>query len=225
MFVVIFEVLPKADRWDEYLSLAKFLKPELEQIQGFIDNERFATQRTQGKLLSLSTWSNEKALVRWRTVANHHDVQEKGRFQVFADYHLRVGEVTADTDVPAGASLRQQRFDVTDAGQTTAVAIVELTPAQPVTQPAAAPPPALDGTDGLIDIERYDSIYTPGKVLWLVSWRDDAALAAWQARQPQRPSAQAGATVRWRAVRVIRDYGIFDRAEAPQYYPPVPATG
>jgi hypothetical protein len=26
--------------------------------------------------------------------------------------------------------------------------------------------------------------------------------------------------VRCRAVRVIRDYGMYDRAEAPQYYPP-----
>ena len=45
-------------------------------------------------MLSLSTWRDEKALIRWRTQATHHTQgQERGRFEIFADYHLRVGEV------------------------------------------------------------------------------------------------------------------------------------
>jgi heme-degrading monooxygenase HmoA len=71
------------------------LKPKLEAIDGFIDNERFASMKTKGRVLSLSIWRDEKAVVRWRTHGEHHDVQEKGRFEVFEDYHLRrVGEVT-----------------------------------------------------------------------------------------------------------------------------------
>jgi hypothetical protein len=46
MFVVIFEVEPKKARSDEYLNLGKFLKPKLEKIDGFIDNER---QRSAAK--------------------------------------------------------------------------------------------------------------------------------------------------------------------------------
>ena len=53
-------------------------------------------------MLSLSIWADEKAVIRWRTHAMHHGVQEKGRFEVFEDYHLRVGEITADTHVPPG---------------------------------------------------------------------------------------------------------------------------
>ena len=34
MFSVIFEVQPKSDQWDQYLDLAKQLRPELEQIDG-----------------------------------------------------------------------------------------------------------------------------------------------------------------------------------------------
>jgi heme-degrading monooxygenase HmoA len=49
---VIFEVHPKKERWDDYLSLAKQLKPKLEAIDGFIDNERFASKRTEGNVLS-----------------------------------------------------------------------------------------------------------------------------------------------------------------------------
>ena len=111
MFAVIFEVQPKKGRQDQYLELAKFLKPELERIDGFIDNERFASRQIEGRVLSLSTWRDEKAVIRWRTLAVHHGVQEKGRTEVFADYHLRVGEITSDTQVPAGQSLKEQRLD------------------------------------------------------------------------------------------------------------------
>ena len=86
-------------------------KPEIEQIDGFIDNERFGSKRTEGRLLSLSTWRDEKAVICWRTLAVHHQVQEKGRFEVFQDYRLRVGEFTADNQVPAGQTLQQQRLD------------------------------------------------------------------------------------------------------------------
>ena len=89
MFAVIFEVVPKPERKDEYLELGKLLRPEIEKIDGFMDNERFASQRSQGRVLSLSTWRDEKAVIRWRTLAVHHKVQEKGRFEVFQDYHLR----------------------------------------------------------------------------------------------------------------------------------------
>src|SRR5207247_1970566 len=113
MFVVIFEVQPKPDLTDEYLKLAQHLKPRLEKIDGFLDVERFASGRTEGRLLSLSTWRDEKALVRWRTHAEHHRVQAKGRSQVFEDYRLRVGEVTTDTQPPEGIAIEHTRLDET----------------------------------------------------------------------------------------------------------------
>src|SRR5690348_14088406 len=97
MFVVLFEVNPRRERWDEYLGYAKRLRPELEKIDGFIENERFASKSRDGWLVSVSTWRDEKALIRWRTLGLHHMVQEKGREQVFRDYHLRVGEMVGDT--------------------------------------------------------------------------------------------------------------------------------
>ncbi len=39
MFSVIFEVKPKGDHW-EYLGNAKMLRPELETVDGFVDNIR-----------------------------------------------------------------------------------------------------------------------------------------------------------------------------------------
>jgi heme-degrading monooxygenase HmoA len=110
MFAVIFEVQPKQERWNDYLDLAGMLRPELEKIDGFIDNERFSSKHRHGRVLSLSTWRDEKALIRWRTLGLHHQAQEKGRSSIFADYHLRVGEVVADTHVTRGHGLPQQRF-------------------------------------------------------------------------------------------------------------------
>jgi heme-degrading monooxygenase HmoA len=103
MFAVIFEVRPKQE-------LAGMLRPELEKIDGFIDNERFSSKHRHGRVLSLSTWRDEKALIRWRTLGLHHHAQERGRSSIFADYHLRVGEVVADTHVTRGHGLPQQRF-------------------------------------------------------------------------------------------------------------------
>ena len=94
MFAVLFEVQPKSEKWDEYLGIAKMLKPELEAIDGFVENVRYRSLTRPGWLLSLSIWRDEKALVRWRTQAVHHGAQERGRFEIFGDYHLRVGELT-----------------------------------------------------------------------------------------------------------------------------------
>ena len=49
MFVVIFEVQPKPDLTDEYLKLARHLKPMLDEIDGFLDVERFAPAREPGR--------------------------------------------------------------------------------------------------------------------------------------------------------------------------------
>jgi heme-degrading monooxygenase HmoA len=211
MFAVIFEVQPTTETRETYLALAKVLKPELEQIEGFIDNERFASERTEGRILSLSTWRDEKAVIRWRTLGVHHVVQETGRLAIFADYHLRVGEITADSQAPAGEHLGQQRFDTTAVGKAQVITITETPPS--VAAPSLA---AYDGADGLVDAERYEGITVPGKALLVASWRDEAALTAWQAT-----TATANGTARHRAVRVIRDYAMRDRYEAPQYYPPV----
>jgi hypothetical protein len=48
MFSVIFEVHPKKEKVDLYLNLAKDLKPLLQGVDGFIDNERFESTRRPG---------------------------------------------------------------------------------------------------------------------------------------------------------------------------------
>lgn len=220
MFSVIFEVHPGTGRKDAYLGHAKDLKPILEGIEGFIDNERFESRSRPGWILSHSTWRDEKSVIRWRTQAKHHLIQEKGRFDIFSDYHLRVGEITADTHPPDGESLDQQRFDTTAVGRSKLCTILELSPrdgaALPGDDDVLLRAVRLDrAATGLDAVEVYTSIYNPGKVLVLGSWTRPEAAEAFE------PGDVAGVGMRRRAVRIIRDYGMFDRRETPQYYPEV----
>jgi heme-degrading monooxygenase HmoA len=219
MFAVIFEVRPKKERWDDYLALAQQLRPRLEAIDGVIANERFKSLRAEGKLLSLSIWRDEKAVIRWRTHGEHHDVQRKGRFEVFEDYHLRVGEIVFDNDHP-GDIADQKRFDETEIGAAKAATITELAPADGsniATGSLAAELRLEPDAGDLVEHETFESIYTPGKLVLLAFWRGSEAAELW------RPSASnAIQSLRHRQVRVVRDYGMFERREAPQYYEEVP---
>jgi pimeloyl-ACP methyl ester carboxylesterase/heme-degrading monooxygenase HmoA len=218
MFSVIFEVNRKPDQQDEYLKQAKHLKPILETIDGFIDNERFESHLRPGWLLSHSTWRDEKSLVRWRTQSDHHGVQEKGRFEIFQDYHLRVGEIVSDTVPPAGASVGDQRLEETETAEAKFASFTEITPAdaesfsvQPKMIPARV---GLAATcPGLLGHDVFKSITIPGKLALLCSWRSATEAKSW------KPASFEGVKqLRHRVVRVVRDYGMFDRREAPQYY-------
>jgi|HigsolmetaAR202D_1030399.scaffolds.fasta_scaffold00162_36 Uncharacterized enzyme involved in biosynthesis of extracellular polysaccharides len=215
MFVVLFEVEPYAARTQDYLQFGKLLRPELEQIDGFIDNERFASTPSSARILSLSTWRDEKALIRWRTHATHHSVQEQGRNLVFSGYTLRVGEVCFDSAPPPGQSLQQQRFDVTQSSNVRYVTLLEYSAEQ-----ADSPLAQLQANPAYSSFERFTSLYQPGKQIISIGWSDEASAQAWLADCVQ-PQLDAGP--RCRMLRIIRSYGLRDRDEAPQYYPAVPA--
>jgi heme-degrading monooxygenase HmoA len=218
MFSVLFEVHPRADRWDAYLDYARMLKPELEQIDGFVDNVRYGSLTREGWLLSLSGWRDEKALVRWRTQAVHHGVQEKGRTQTFRDYRLRVGQLTRDTRLPAGLTLREQRLDETETGDATTIVLIDAkrdadwvkhTAASDVARALGLREDAAD----LMSWDAFDAVLTPGDVILLTAWRDAPAADVFATALTLPEGA------RLRTVRVVRDYGMYDRREAPQYYP------
>jgi len=96
MIAVIFEVVPRPGKKDAYLDAAARLKPQLEQMDGFVSVERFESLTQPGKFLSLSIWRDEDAVRRWRNVEAHRRTQEAGRKAIFADYRLRVAAVIRD---------------------------------------------------------------------------------------------------------------------------------
>ncbi|TIT23164.1 MAG: antibiotic biosynthesis monooxygenase [Mesorhizobium sp.] len=80
--------------------------------------------------------------------------------------------------------------------------------------------PLLDGIDGFLSIERFQSLADPNRILSLSFWRDEDAVKAWRNTQEHRQAQKAGrggifADYRLRIADVVRDYGLTERAEAP----------
>lgn len=80
--------------------------------------------------------------------------------------------------------------------------------------------PLLTQIDGFVSIERFESLTHPGKILSLSYWRDEEAVRQWRNVDEHRRIQGAGrrtifADYRLRVAQVIRDYGMTDRAEAP----------
>ncbi len=78
----------------------------------------------------------------------------------------------------------------------------------------------LDGMDGFISIERFESLTQAGKLLSLSFWRDEAAVTAWRNAPAHRSAQEAGrhgvfSHYRLRVAHVMRDYGSDDRTQAP----------
>ena len=96
MIAVIFEVVPFLGERHKYLDLAGELRAELESMDGFISIERFESLTMRGKILSLSFWRDEEAVVRWRSHAQHRKAQRAGRTGIFKNYRLRVAAVMRD---------------------------------------------------------------------------------------------------------------------------------
>ncbi len=96
MIAVIFEVHPKDGKRETYLDLAAGLRPLLEEVDGFISIERFESLTTPGKILSLSFFRDEAAILAWRSLEKHRRAQQAGRGGVFDDYRLRVAGVIRD---------------------------------------------------------------------------------------------------------------------------------
>jgi heme-degrading monooxygenase HmoA len=85
---------------------------------------------------------------------------------------------------------------------------------------AAALKPMLEAIDGFISVERFESLAQPGRYLSLSYWRDEDAVRAWRTHALHRDGQREGRTVvfddyRIRVAAVLRDYGLRERAQAP----------
>jgi hypothetical protein len=150
----------------------------------------------------------------------HHIVQQKGRTEILLDYHLRVGQITQDTRIPDGYALSEQRLDETEVGEGTTVTLIDA--ARPANWTQTSDPGdcseylGLDPrAEGMIGWDVFDAVLTPGDLMLMLSWRAKEDAGAFE------KSVDLPDGARLRRVRVVRDYGMFDRREAPQYYPDV----
>jgi heme-degrading monooxygenase HmoA len=194
-------------QWDACLNYAKMLRPELEVVEGFVDNIRCKSLTREGWILSLSNWKDEKSVMRWRTKMRHHEVQERGGGEALSDYHLRVGQIT----------LEEQRLDETEVGEGTTVTLIDAkrpSDWQPTNNPAnRAEWLGLSSYTGFLSSDILDAVLTPGDPILMLIWKDNAMAEDFE------DSAELPAGARIRRVRIVRDYGMHNRREAPQYYP------
>ena len=111
----------------------------------------------------------------------------------------------------------QRRLDETEVGDATTVTLINATrPAEwkqtdnpyDCAEWLGLNPWAADCTSWDI----FDAVLTPGDLILLISWKDSAAAQAYE--DTSAPNDKA----RVRRVRIVRDYGKYDRREAPQYY-------
>ena len=85
---------------------------------------------------------------------------------------------------------------------------------------AATMRPLVEQVEGFISVERFQSITNPGKLLSVSFFEDEAAVDRWRALEKHRAAQSAGRAglfedYRLRVAHVLRDYGKYDRAEAP----------
>ncbi|MEX0302466.1 MAG: antibiotic biosynthesis monooxygenase [Leisingera sp.] len=81
--------------------------------------------------------------------------------------------------------------------------------------------PVLEEVEGFISVERFQSLSAPEKLLSLSFWRDEEAVQRWRQLAEHRAAQTRGRAgifrdYRLRVAGVIRDYGMAQRAEAPQ---------
>ena len=79
----------------------------------------------------------------------------------------------------------------------------------------------LQHLDGFLSIERFASLSQPGKLLSLSFWRDEEAVQRWRNLRAHRAVQDAAREhifqdYRLRVAQVLRDYGMQERAQAPQ---------
>ena len=121
--------------------------------------------------------------------------------------------------------LINQRNDETEIGEGTMVTIITATrpPGHPSNVVACSQYLGLDiySGDALVDWDVYDAVLTPGDLCLMLIWKDCSAVAVFRRRRADAASGHAPV----RHVRVVRDYTMLDRREAPQYYAAVTRAG
>jgi heme-degrading monooxygenase HmoA len=85
--------------------------------------------------------------------------------------------------------------------------------------------PLLEQIDGFISIERFQSLTEPRKLLSLSFWRDEPSVRRWREHAEHRATQAAGRAwifddYRLRVASVLRDYGLYERDEAPPFHAP-----
>ena len=202
MIGLFFEVTPRPGHEQAYFDIAAGLKPQLDKNSGLMFIDRFKSLTRSRVVLSYSHWRDEASLAAWRTDAKHHAAQVAGRQQHFEDYRLRIAQLVCEWLPESG--LRQ--LDTNNA----------------YNDPALRPERFLIAGTSSSQIEAdaesdvLASVYREREYIVL-----RPALSFADGKGSLDRLSRTGAMTSVRLFLISRDYGMHERTEAPQYYPPV----
>ncbi len=198
MHALLFEVLPTSEGRARYFEIAAALRPVLDENPGLFFIDRYESLTRPGLILSHSLWHDEASLARWRSNEKHYAAQSAGRRHLFQDYRLRIGMVVEEWTPASG------RISGSEEGAYNDPSFVA--PRYFATVASHGDPVRLEGFEQFRSVYRNDECIAVGT---LKMRADFAELAAEGANIPNVTSL--------RAALVSRDYGMHERAEAPQF--------
>jgi heme-degrading monooxygenase HmoA len=205
MMSLFFEVEVKPGRMEQYLTLAAALKPALDQMGGYLFLDRFRSLLRDNLMLSYQIWQDEGTMTAWRADARHHNVQTLGREKIFSDYRLRIAQVVHEARRGKPIWQPERRTPYNDPARRPPAYVL-------VTESNNAKLPVRRDWGG----DTFASVYRDGQFAHLIDVPDQQSGVAVADR------LLADLTIEYvRIVEVIRDYGKYDRLEAPQYYLPL----
>ena len=209
-FTVIFEEQPNLEYEKTYNAAGRSLDPLSQRSPGFIENIRYRSLNRDGWMLSLNSWKDEEALIRWREDPQHRKYQRLSREKLLLDYRLRVVEILPD-------ATPSTTLDMTSHGVHERANVVLINMVKPA---ASAPIHSLEGLTEWLGIsvdasmlsswDIYEEVQSPDHIIVILSWASAEAAATFV------EAAKRGEGIdRLRQVHVLRDYGMIDRSEAP----------
>lgn len=201
MRTLLFEVMPRDGHEDYYFQHAAKLKPLVMQESGLLFLDRFRSLSRDKLILSHSRWRDEAAIASWRSECTHYKSQEAGRNKHFADYRLRIAKpviaLTETGDITRDADENDYWDQKTKPPRYHAIIVSQNA--------------GFDGTG-----ETFESVYNDGVFLHIqdcANYEDGDAVLA---------EAKNSKNVQYGYLCLTsRDYGMFEREEAPQYFPEV----
>jgi heme-degrading monooxygenase HmoA len=201
MQTLLFEVNPRAGHEDHYFKHAAALRPKLDQQPGLIAIDRYKSDSRSNVILSYSLWKDEASLARWRTDPHHHRSQLAGRNRHFADYRLRISQALLRYSRESGFE------DWSDSGAYNDEALVRprylciVASDQEPYQGKGESFQSVNQADSFVTLINVESAAVGRSVVETTSKSDNVSSSVW--------------------CLISRDYGMFDRDEAPQYFAPV----
>ncbi|MCC5985040.1 MAG: antibiotic biosynthesis monooxygenase [Rhodobacteraceae bacterium] len=195
MHALFFEVRPKPGHLKHYFEHVDRLRPVLARHPGLVFLDRYGALDDADVLLSHQLWQDEAAIIGWRADPEHRRSQTAGRKVHFQDYRIRVCERVRHWSADGAAETGHHGADPSPASH-----LIAAYGAAPLMHPGC---------------QAFESVNHKGQFVTLGSAAGaDAAGALFDAL------AQGQGVTSAAAYAVLRDYGQFDRAQAPVHSAP-----